>query len=661
MTLGGPSRPSSLRIRSPRKAREWIDRAAVAIADAPHEWPGIVNNLRTALGRPPLPPGPPNPADFQFAQTEVDGRPAAYPVKRLKAVAGGGMNAVLRACDLFADRDLAFRRQLPPESALAMELRQRREALLRERLMTLPRHPVIPRYWATARIDGEQCDIFDFAPGVSLSRFVVEQGMTYGQLLDFAVHAARGLQYLHRHDLIHGDVKPENFCVQVRPATSEGEVSVRVHLIDFDIVSTPTEQLRQYALGDALEGTLPYMPPENFAQYVPEESDEARGMVFSKDVYALGMSLVRVINGKFPKSFYTSINSLLDKKTAGEEVLLDLPDSLPPTLQVLIAGMCSNDWKERPPLSVVIRTARGLKEAASLEERQAQIVKPSPEGMPPQPKSQDLQHVGPYRVMNPSFGRRPTQDGQQLPIAELQDPFGRKLVGVPFAFPEREAETAFYDERCELLKDLNAVRLKHSELFPGSFRDLVREKKDERFLVWIIRPLLEGAKDLRRFLVDDFPNADAGERVAILRRAAEGLAVLQEAGYHLARLTPELIFFVPQPGDAGGTITRAALTRPIRRLFDIPTAGEGRRWRQELMGTAGAQRGPNPSPDPTVADMMEIAEEMGLDKDLSSDEWTYLAQIEDVETWRNRVDILLWLEMQRTGRPRTPSGMFRTP
>src|SRR5262249_51304283 len=182
-------------------------------------------------------------------------------------------------------------------------------------------------------------------------------------LLAFAREAARGLEYLHRNGLIHGDVKPENFCVAVA-ARLDGRRVAHVTLIDFDIVSSPEEQIAQYALGNALEGTLPYMPPENFGMWVPNDDDEAADMVFSKDVFALGMTLARVINGKFPKSFYTSVDSLLEKKTRGEEVVLDFPDTIPPTLAVLVQAMCSGDWRVRPALSIVIRTVRALLEDA---------------------------------------------------------------------------------------------------------------------------------------------------------------------------------------------------------------------------------------------------------------------------------------------------------
>jgi len=643
------TRRAGRRIRSPKKARQWIDRAAVEIAASPGEWREIVDTIRADFGRGPLPPALAASGAHQFVDSVVGGRRAAYPIEKLEPVAGGGMNAVLRSRELFSSHEIAVRRHLPAESAVEVGARVRRETLMRERLLGLRRHPVIPRFWASGSVDGEPCDVFDFAPGVSLTSFVARNGVSYGFLLEVAREAARGLEYLHRNGLIHGDVKPENFCV-AEARRLDGRRVVRVTLIDFDIVSSPEEQIAQYALGNALEGTLPYMPPENFGQWVPDDDDEAEDMVFSKDVFALGMTLARVISGKFPRSFYTSVNSLLEKKTRGDDVVLEFPGTIPPTLAVLVQSMCAVDWRERPPLSAVIRTVRALLEEASHEERESLVRGPQHDPSAPEtpPRAAAVANVGPYRVLDFAFGKRPPGDGQTLPIASLEDPFGRKLVGFPFTFATREEEAAFYEDRAALLHELNAVRRKHSDLLPGSFRDLVREERDGRHVVWIIRPLLENAVDLTRFLEQERPDAPVGERVAILRRTAQALAVLEEAGYVLPRLSPELVFFVPQP-DAGGTATRAALTRPLHRLFEVPTKDPSRFFRQELMGTASARRGPAPSPDPTVESLLEIARGVGLVSELTGAERALLAQLRDLPSWRERVAMLTFLELEHAG------------
>ncbi len=637
------------RIRSPKKARALIDSAAVEIAVSMDEWPSIVNTVRALLGQSQLPAEVTTPQKSNFVIVERSGASsAAYPIFRLKSVDGGGMNAVHRSHELFTGREIAVRKHLPTESAEQEAWRSRRERLVIERLANLPRHPTIPRFWTTGVVEGERCEVFDFAPGVNLNDYAAKNGLRYGEFLDIGIQAARALLYLHRNGLIHGDVKPQNFCVSER-TLQNGEKSLRLSLIDFDTVATPEEQLRQYALGSSLDGTLPFMPPENFCQMLPEDPDDARRMVFSKDVFALGLSLARVAMGKFPESYYTDLSSLLEKKTSAVETVLDLPDTIPPLLAELLRTMTRSNWQERPDLAAFLRTFLALKEWTTPEERAEIVAKPSDEAEPKKrPAAPALgEHVGPYRVLNRSFAPRPPGDGQELPLAALEDKFGRRLIGVPFVFTSMRDEAEFYDERRALLADLNEVRAHHPELFPGSFRDLVREESGATRVVWIIRPLLEGALDLKQFLQKERPHAPPRERLAILRRAAEALAVLEKAGYTLPRLTSDRIFFVPQPRElAALSATQLALTRPIQRLFDIKAAATSLRFRQELMGTAFACRTVPGKPSRTVSDLLDIARDIGLYSDLGAEDLGLLQQITTVPTWKDRVGLLTMVEMQ---------------
>ncbi len=631
--------------RSLRAARRLIGNAAQEIAAAPAAWIQVVDRARAELGRPPLGADAVRATGFSLLSAEEEGRPALLPLERLEPLGKGGMNTVSRSADLLAGRPLVVRRLIPAESAVEEEMRRRRNELVRERLSVLHRHPVLQRFWGSGLVDGEPCELFDFAPGTTLARYVKESGLSYGALLDLAWHAARGLLHLSRHGLVHGDVKPENFCVEER--REAGDTRLRVSLIDFDIVSTVDEQLFQYRLSNTLDGTLPYMPPENFVQATPEDPEECRRMVLTKDVYALGITLVRIVNGRFPEGFYTSMTSLVQKKERLEEIPVTLPAALPEGLRNLVVSMCRTDWWERPPLSVVVRTLDGLRRAATSRERARLVAAPRLEAPVEAPPRAPEEFVGPYRLVNPAFAVRTPGDGQSRLLAELHDPFGRRLVGVPYEFRTAKEEEAFYEERRALLRDLNVVRLRHPELFPGSFRDLVRQGVGEGvFLVWIVRPLLEGAIDLDRYLSEERPDASLLERVAILRRMAEALAALEAEGYTLAVLTPQLVFFVPPPqeGEVEPSPTQAGLTRPVAALFDIPAPATGRRFRQELMGSASAVRATPEATGRVVAGFFDIAARMHVLSMLGGAEKDAFLQVSDAQGWAERVDLLRWIE-----------------
>jgi len=627
-----------------REARRLVGEAAREIAAAPAAWAAVVDRARAAFGRPPLGPEAVSALGFPLLSGVDGGRPALLPLERLEPLGKGGMNTVSRSADLLTGRPLVVRRLIPAESAIEEEMRRRRNELVRERLSVLRRHPVLQRFWGSGLVEGEACELFDFAPGTTLAQHVREKGLTYGALLDVGWHAARGLLHLSRHGLVHGDVKPENFCVEERG--SGGSARLRVSLIDFDIVSTVDEQLFQYRLSNTLDGTLPYMPPENFVQAVPEDPDECRRMVLAKDVFALGMSLVRVVNGRFPDGVYTSMTSLVQKKERLEEMPVSLPSSLPAELRELVLAMCRTEWRMRPPLPVVVRTFDALRRGATEEERARLVAAPRVEALPEAPPSEPVELVGPYRLVNRAFAERTPGDGQTRPLAELHDPFGRRLVGVPYEFRSAAEESAFYEERKALLEDLNAVRLRHPELFPGSFRDLVRQGVGEDlFVVWVVRPLLEGAIDLDRYLAEERPDASLGERIAILRRVAEALSALESGGYTLAALTPRLVFFVPPPasvGDAAPTV--AGRTRPVAALFDIGAPASGRRFRQELMGTASAVRTSPEATGRVVAGFFDVASRMRVLTGLDRDGRDAFLQLGDAQSWGERADLLRWLE-----------------
>ncbi|MHB1046049.1 MAG: protein kinase domain-containing protein [Thermoanaerobaculia bacterium] len=639
-----PEDAGGRRPRSIREARRLVGEAAREIAAAPASWAAVVDRARAAFGRPPLGPEAVSALGFPLLSAEDEGRPALLPLERLEPLGKGGMNTVSRSADLLTGRQLVVRRLIPAESAVEEEMRRRRNELVRERLSILRRHPVLQRFWGSGLVEGEACELFDFAPGTTLARYVREEGLTYGALLDVGWHAARGLLHLSRHGLVHGDVKPENFCVEQRG--SGATVRLRVSLIDFDIVSTVDEQLFQYRLSNTLDGTLPYMPPENFVQAVPEDPDECRRMVLSKDVFALGMTLVRVVNGRFPDGIYTSMTSLVQKKERLEEMPVSLPASLPAELRELLLAMCRTEWRMRPPLPVVVRTLDAIRRGATEEERARLVAAARVEAVPEAPPSEPVELVGPYRLVNRAFAVRTPGDGQTRPLAELHDPFGRRLVGVPYEFRTAAEEAAFYEERRALLEDLNAVRLRHPELFPGSFRDLVRQGiGDDLFVVWVIRPLLEGAIDLDRYLAQERPDATMGERIAILRRIADALSALEAGGYTLATLTPRLVFFVPPP-EAGGEAapTVAGRTRPVAALFDIGAPAAGRRFRQELMGTASAVRVSPEATGRVVAGFFDVASRIRVLTGLDQDGRDSFLQLGDAQSWAERADLLRWLE-----------------
>jgi serine/threonine protein phosphatase PrpC len=96
---------------------------------------------------------------------------------------------------------------------------------------------------------------------------------------DIAIKLARAVAALHRADIIHRDIKPDNIIL---------ECGGSLKLIDLGVVRVPGQELSP---PEDIPGTAGYMAPE---MYDGEAGNEAT------DIFALGVTLFRAFAGEFP-------------------------------------------------------------------------------------------------------------------------------------------------------------------------------------------------------------------------------------------------------------------------------------------------------------------------------------------------------------------------
>lgn len=94
-------------------------------------------------------------------------------------------------------------------------------------------------------------------------------------MVDAVVQILRALNFIHSHDIIHFDIKPENFGI------IEHKGGFTIKLLDFGLF-LPKNQIRT----SSVRGTLQYMAPELFSK---EERDHRL------DLYSLGMVLLKIL------------------------------------------------------------------------------------------------------------------------------------------------------------------------------------------------------------------------------------------------------------------------------------------------------------------------------------------------------------------------------
>jgi eukaryotic-like serine/threonine-protein kinase len=220
----------------------------------------------------------------------------------------GGMSTVHLAMDLRLERQVAVKllaEHLADDPAFVS--RFQREAQAAARLI----HPNIVQVFDSGRDrGGEQYFIvMEYIEGQSCAEILRDDGwVEVDEALSVIEQACEGLDYAHRHGVVHRDVKPGNLL-----RSREGEVK----LADFGIAKA-TEQSSITQVGSVL-GTAAYLAPE---QARGEEAGP------SADLYALGVVTYQLISGRLPYE----AGSLT-------ELALKQQQEAPPTLDSLVAAV----------------------------------------------------------------------------------------------------------------------------------------------------------------------------------------------------------------------------------------------------------------------------------------------------------------------------------
>ena len=145
-------------------------------------------------------------------------------------------------------------------------------------------HFNLQRVWFTYRTLGYDCFVYEYVEGIDMFDYY-EKYKEIGEedIRSIIKQTALGLQFLHKHGIIHGDIKHEN--VIFNPVTKIAKI------IDFDLcVFMDTN--KKY-ISNQLFGTNNHIAPES--KLLGEYSRKT-------DVWQLGVLLYMLITDKYPCS-----------------------------------------------------------------------------------------------------------------------------------------------------------------------------------------------------------------------------------------------------------------------------------------------------------------------------------------------------------------------
>jgi eukaryotic-like serine/threonine-protein kinase len=244
----------------------------------------------------------------------------------------GGMSTVHLALDMRLERQVAVKllaEHLADDPTFVS--RFRREALAAARLV----HPNIVQVFDSGfdQSAHQHFIVMEYVPGQSCAEILRDRGhLDIDQAVDIVAQACRGLDYAHRHGVVHRDVKPGNLLV------SESGV---VKLADFGIARA-TGQTSITQVGSVL-GTAAYLSPE-----------QARGEEAGPpaDLYSLGVVSYQLLSGRLPYEANSLSELALKQQRESPIPLQRLNPRVPPSLSEAIALSISIVAEERPHTAV---------------------------------------------------------------------------------------------------------------------------------------------------------------------------------------------------------------------------------------------------------------------------------------------------------------------
>lgn len=244
----------------------------------------------------------------------------------LEKLGQGGMGTVYKARDPGIGRIVALK-TLNPELLSDPKLLERfaKEA----RACGGLEHPNIVTIYEFdfGETSGRPFIAMQFIEGESLEKAIARRApMPLARKLQIISQFCKGLDYAHRHGLVHRDVKPANILVN-----NEGKVKV----VDFGIVHMESTTMTKTGI---FMGTIQYASPEQVdGQHVDARSD----------IFSVGIVMYEFLAYRKPfdgTNIGTVINQILNKEPVP---LSQVADGIPPELENMVSKCLRKQADER--------------------------------------------------------------------------------------------------------------------------------------------------------------------------------------------------------------------------------------------------------------------------------------------------------------------------
>ncbi|CAI5462990.1 unnamed protein product [Closterium sp. Yama58-4] len=197
-------------------------------------------------------------------------------------------------------------------------------------------------YGVCVDVRRRMCIVTKLMPGGTLHDLLRRRngvGLPLPQLLRVAMDIALGMRFLHRHGIIHRDLKTANVLLDEQGRAVVGDFGVA------RLVGDGAEMTKEV-------GTYRWMAPEAFG------TTGHWSVTPRSDVYSFGIVLWELLTARLPYESYSPLQAAVAVALNGLRPAI--PAGCPEGLRRLIEACWARDPAERPDSEDVVRVVRGL-------------------------------------------------------------------------------------------------------------------------------------------------------------------------------------------------------------------------------------------------------------------------------------------------------------
>jgi predicted Ser/Thr protein kinase len=299
--------------------------------------------------------------DDQPTLADPEGRPELFDGRyaKVRLLGRGGFGEVYLVEDrLQGNERLALKLILPSHGTTPEFERRFRNEI---RVLRSLQHEGIPQIYNDGRTaQGEFYFTMAFVEGRPLDAVLRERRTLPPQrVANIVRQLVSVLDYAHARGVVHRDLKPGNVLL-----VGEGTEKERVRVLDFGIAKILNREG-----GLELAVTLDTLGPIGTPHFMSPEQVRGKDIDGSTDYYALGVLIYHMVSGTFPFTGDTVPEVLTARLTEAPTPLP--PDSTPPWLAHLVAGLLDRDRERRPRGDAVTAAlAAGLAGVLAGQQRQ---------------------------------------------------------------------------------------------------------------------------------------------------------------------------------------------------------------------------------------------------------------------------------------------------